>query len=377
MEWKTLQLGDPIFKINTRTTTLRELPKKFSYIDIDAVKTGKITNPKLVTKDKAPSRARRIVKEGDVLIASVRPYLRSFALVTGENSDCIASTGFFVIEKSPDIEPRYILYYALSDDFIRQTNELTQGASYPALNRELLNLIFIPIPFKNGKPDIAEQKRIADELDIAASLHEKIKSEIRIAENLFISICGREFSEIKLNFKYEKLGNVCNIIKGKFPTLKTPEGKYTFVVTSEKRKSANGYQFDGEAVCVPLVSSTGHGHASLHRIHFERGRFALANIMVAIVPKDSSKILAKYLYYYLSFYRNDLFVPLMRGVANVTIPLNEFNGVNVAIPDIQEQQKIVSMLDEVEKLKKKFSHNAGLSERFLQSATYYSFQMQT
>jgi len=66
-----------------------------------------------------------------------------------------------------------------------------------------------------------------------------------------------------------RIEEVCDVIKGNTPTMKAIPGKYPLVVTAEKRKSCNTFQFDDEAVCIPLVSSTGHGHASIHRLHFE------------------------------------------------------------------------------------------------------------
>ena len=58
------------------------------------------------------------------------------------------------------------------------------------------------------------------------------------------------------------------------------------MVTAEKRITHNEYQFDGKAVIIPLVSSTGHGHASLKRVHYQEGKFAIGSILAAVVVKD-------------------------------------------------------------------------------------------
>ena len=70
---------------------------------------------------------------------------------------------------------------------------------------------------------------------------------------------------------------------------------------SSFRRSAESYQIDGAAVCVPLISSTGHGDAALHRVHYEEGKFAVANLLVALIPKDPTHCDAKYLYHKLGF----------------------------------------------------------------------------
>jgi restriction endonuclease S subunit len=373
MEWKTLNLGDPIFTINSRSAKTQDLSSSFTYIDIDAVKDTKIINPKITSKNTAPSRAKRIVKSGDLLISSVRPYLRSFAVIPSDYDGAIASTGFFVIEKNEHFCPQYLLFYALSDGFINQTNNLMQGAQYPALNRDLLNKIQIPVPFSRGVPDLPEQNRIAKKLNIILSLKKASQSDLDKLKSLTSAISKQVFSNKNTKNKV-RLATECDIFKGKSPTLKTLPGEYTFVVTAKNRRTANTYQFDGEAVCVPLVSSTGHGHASLHRIHYEKGKFAVANILAAIIPKNKQKLNTKYLYYYLSFYKDELLVPLMRGVANVTIPIKKLDDVAIDMPSKYEQEKIVSILDELERLESYLIRRQNLVENYFVSQLNLAFR---
>ena len=96
-----------------------------------------------------------------------------------------------------------------------------------------------------------------------------------------------------------KLGEVCNIEKGSTGILKAIPVEFPLVVTGEERKSHNEFQFDCDAVIVPLVSGTGHGHASIKRIHFQKGKFALGSILCAIIPKDKNQLSAEYLYRFL------------------------------------------------------------------------------
>ena len=72
----------------------------------------------------------------------------------------------------------------------------------------------------------------------------------------------------------------CHYEKGKLPTQATPEGIFPFVVTAKDKKTAREYQFDTKAVCIPLISSTGHGSATLNRVHYQEGKFALANLLL-------------------------------------------------------------------------------------------------
>src|SRR5262245_504661 len=116
-----------------------------------------------------------------------------------------------------------------------------------------------------------------------------------------------------------RIGDICFLEKGTYPTMKTLPGKYPLVVTAAYRRSATSYQIDGEAVCVPLISSAGHGRATMSRVHYEKGRFALANLLVALIVRDPSVCLPRYLYHLLNHNRERYFVPLMSGVANVSL----------------------------------------------------------
>lgn len=139
-----------------------------------------------------------------------------------------------------------------------------------------------------------------------------------------------------------KLEEVCILQKGNTGIQKAKPGEYPLVVTAEERLTSNEYQFDCEAVCIPLVSSTGHGHASLKRIHYQKGKFALGNILCAVIPKNNQDLLAEYLYVYLMVYKDELLVPLMKGAANVAMTVNSLKGVEIKIPTVEQQKRIIA-----------------------------------
>ncbi|HVJ04234.1 MAG TPA: N-6 DNA methylase [Candidatus Saccharimonadales bacterium] len=155
-----------------------------------------------------------------------------------------------------------------------------------------------------------------------------------------------------------RLGDLCSIVKGKFPTMKTQAGPYPFVVTAAMRKTADAYQFDGAAVCIPLVSSTGHGHAALHRIHFETGKFAVASIMAALIVRDETQLLPKFLYYYLWRHKDAKLVTLMAGTANTSLTLTDLEGVLIEFPELGVQQDIVTELESLHDETKQISSSA-------------------
>src|SRR5205823_1824581 len=100
-------------------------------------------------------------------------------------------------------------------------------------------------------------------------------------------------------------------------------------------------------VCVPLISSTGHGDAALHRVHYQEGKFALANLLVALVPRDPGTCDAKYLYYLLTARKDSYLVPLMQGTANVSLKERDVGDIVVALPALLEQRRIVARIEKL------------------------------
>jgi type I restriction enzyme, S subunit len=144
-----------------------------------------------------------------------------------------------------------------------------------------------------------------------------------------------------------KIENICHVVKGETGIMKAIPGEYPMVGLSEERKTHNEYQFDCEAVIIPLVSSTGHGHASIKRIHYQKGKFALGSILCALVPKNEGEYDPEYLYHILDMGKERIFVPLMKGMANVSLPLNRIKSVEINLPPYDKQVMLSKIYSEV------------------------------
>lgn len=144
-------------------------------------------------------------------------------------------------------------------------------------------------------------------------------------------------------WKKVKIGDVCKIVKGATGIASAEPGKYPLVVTAVERKTCSTYQFDCEAVCIPLVSSSGHGKKSLNNVHYQSGKFALGTILCAVIPNNSDELDARYLHQYLQFYKDTVLVPLMKGAANVSLSMKDIAGVSIPLPPIQRQRELAGM----------------------------------
>lgn len=118
---------------------------QFRYIDISAVESGKITIPsEYIQYCNSPSRARRVVRCNDILMSTVRPYLKSFAHLEEEYDNLICSTGFAVIRATNPSDARYIYEFLFSHLLSRQVNSRLVGSSYPAINSSDVKSLLIP-----------------------------------------------------------------------------------------------------------------------------------------------------------------------------------------------------------------------------------------
>ena len=144
----------------------------FKYIDIDSIDNKKqcVRQIKKLAASTAPSRASRYTRKGDVLFAMVRPYLKNIAIVP--ESDCIASTGFYICSSNGIITTDYCYYLMSSDYVINGLNQYMKGDNSPSISKNDIENWEFPVP------PINEQIRITESIKI---LFSKIDN---IAENL-------------------------------------------------------------------------------------------------------------------------------------------------------------------------------------------------
>ncbi|MBW7928271.1 MAG: restriction endonuclease subunit S, partial [Fimbriimonadaceae bacterium] len=169
-------MGD-VISINPGTRG-RDWPHShMCYIDISAVGEGLMTEePATIPTHQAPSRAQRLVKDGDVILSTVRPNRRSMLYARNPSPNTVVSTGFAVLRaRESDIDSRFL--YALVQDraFTDYLVTREQGAAYPAIST---NDIF---EAEVALPPLWEQRRIAQ---VLGSLDDKIELHRRMCATL-------------------------------------------------------------------------------------------------------------------------------------------------------------------------------------------------
>ena len=151
-----LTIGSSIFK---PMKSIKPAGDSFKYIDIDSIdnKSNIVGLIKNIPTIEAPSRASRYTEKGDVVFSMVRPYLRNIAQIN--ESNCIASTGFYICSPYECMHQRFCYYLMLSNYVVNGLNEFMKGDNSPSITKGNVDNWLFPIP------PLAEQKRIVDAID--------------------------------------------------------------------------------------------------------------------------------------------------------------------------------------------------------------------
>lgn len=154
---------------------------ELQYIDIGNVdSSGRISEMASYRFENAPSRARRIVQEGDVVISTVRTYLQAISQIHAPPDNLVVSTGFAVVRPLGErLDARYCGFALREQDFLAEVERRSVGVNYPAINAK--DLADIPI-FVHLLP---KQRAIAYYLDReTARLDALIAAKQRLLELL-------------------------------------------------------------------------------------------------------------------------------------------------------------------------------------------------
>ncbi len=180
-EWEEAQM-DAVSASFSTWDPRKQPSESFEYIDVSSVcrKSLEITETTMTLGSEAPSRARRVVKSGDVIFATIRPTLKRIAIIPPELDGAICSTGYFVIRPTESLLSKYVFYYLNGGRFLNEMEALQRGASYPAVSdRDVKNH---QICF----PSLAEQERIVAILDEA---NESVQG---LRDGLLVKLAGLE-----------------------------------------------------------------------------------------------------------------------------------------------------------------------------------------
>jgi len=337
--------------------------KEINYIDISCVINNKINSYNHIIEN-FPSRAKRIIKNKDTIVSSVRPNLKCFAYIDEKFDNFVCSTGFVVL--SPVAINDKFLYYLFklnkTTDFLVKN---CTGGTYPAFNSSTIG------EFEYINFNLNEQKVIANILLKQESVISNIEKLISKTEKLFdyfknellsgskiIDFENMEVNSIdssnKLDLKTVKLSDIVSFSMGNTP--KKVDDNYNgdipwITISNLKSKYINNYtafvKNSKSIKIIPKDTLIGSFKMSVGKFGFTTENCCTNEAIIAIKKEDTKENL-DYLYYLLPKYFNDNAEKNGQGIP--LLNSKKIKDIIVNIPELEDQNKIVDFLKKYENL---------------------------
>lgn len=378
VEWRKVKLKEIILKTEKINPKNKDPDEIFLYLDISNIDNKKFRVngwKKLKWKD-APSRARKLIKVGDIVFATTRPYLKNIAIVPLDLDGQICSTGFCVLRPNPEFTTsEWIFYNIIRDKFVSHISSKMRGTSYPAVLDSDIYYSKIPLPFRHGKPDLETQKKIVEYIEanfsMVDAILEKKKEFLRQLDDLWESVLEHTFKPKEgEEWREVRLGEIAKEIKsGGTPSRKIKEywEKGTIFWVKIQDIPEEGYVNETEE----KITETGINNSSakllpkgtiLFTIFATIGRVGILNIEAATNQAIAGIILKenyerKYIYWVLRKFGEELKQKGRGGTQN-NVNLTFLKNLKIPLPfrnnhpDLERQKEIASYLDGIyEKIK--------------------------
>ena len=386
LAWKSVRLAD-VVGVNKLSINSRTNPDYIiEYIDIASIESpGRKPKPRTIRYRSAPSRARRIVRSGDVLVSTVRPYLRAFSQINTASNNLIASTGFAVLSVNEGIVSDYLSQVVLSDSFVRYLTNRMTGSNYPSVTADDVGSYEMILPPESEQYRVAE---ILDTMDRTITQTERLIEKLRAIKSgllhdlltMGIGVDGlvrnpekqpEEFKETKLGtipaqWSIAALDDVSKIVSGYHIPLsyqnESEEGLPLFKVKeiSDCVESENKF-LSSARVHVSIKNSLSLGakpYAPGTLVFAKRGAALLLNRRAVLARESiidsnvmgiypsSDELEISYLYYY--FLTVDM-ADYVKTTALPAIDIGNIAPIQILIPPLDEQMQVVQILDTISK----------------------------
>lgn len=334
-EWREYKLGD-LIETNKKSIGKNYPYSRILYLDTGSITCNNIESYQEFELDKSPSRAKRLVKQDDIIYSSVRPNQLHYGYITNPQDNLVVSTGFITITCNKEvIYPKFLFYYLIQDyitEYLHSVAEASTSA-YPSLKADDIESLYIELP------PLSEQKRIAsilssldDKIDL---LHRENKTLEAMAETLF-----RQWfiEEAKEDWKEGKLGDEFEFIMGQSPSgesfneegagIPMYQGNADFgfrfptkrIFTTQPTKFA-----EINDTLISVRAPVGAQNMAIERCCIGRG--------VAAFRYKNNSLFYSYTYYKLKSLLNEIKQYNDNGTVFGSISKSDFENLDIVIPD--------------------------------------------
>lgn len=182
------------------------------YIDISSVDNiqKKIVSKQKLLSSEAPSRAKQLLRKGDIIVSTVRPNLNAVALVDVDTDNLlVGSTGYCVLRCKEDFDRKFVFYFCQSPYFIDDMNKQATGASYPAVSGNIVKASLVP------NYDVSTKHRIITYLDEVSRLISLQKAQLSKLDELVKSRFNELFGDLhSTQYSIRKMKEIATIKHG-------------------------------------------------------------------------------------------------------------------------------------------------------------------
>lgn len=324
-------IGDHVDPVSSWTPERDDPDGVFTYVDLSAVDQDAkvVSGARELACAEAPSRARQLIRAGDVLVSTVRPNLNGVALVPPELDGATASTGFCVLRpRANQLDARYLNQWVKSPRFVSDMVRQATGASYPAVSDRIVCESKLPLP------PLPEQRRIAEILDKADALRAKRRAALAQLDTLTQSIFLDMFGRPKDNPKGWPLVSLMDICSPKqWPTISTAELTETgFPVFGANGLIGKYTKYNHEE---PTVLITCRG-ATCGTINVSPPKCYVTGNAMALDDPDSRRITTEYL---AAVLRMRSMADTISGTAQPQITRQNLEHVKLPLPPLSLQSE--------------------------------------
>ena len=351
------------------------LPKTYNglidYIDISSVDNTekKIVSFQTIDAKDAPSRAKQLLKKGDVIVSTVRPNLNAVAIVENETENLIVgSTGYCVLRCKESLDARYLFSFCQSQYFIDDMSSQATGASYPAVSTSIVKSSLIPWS------SIEEQREVAAKLNAVGrliSLRKKQLSKLdELIKSRFIELFGDPVSN-SMGLSTEAMTEVCAIIDGdrgkNYPKQDEFSDTGYCLFLNAKNVTATGFSFEN---CMYITEEKDN---ALRNGKLERGdvvlttRGTLGNLAfyddsvpfenvrinsgMVILRMKKGVVSEVFFIEQFKLQLQSIKEKIASGSAQPQLPISTMNKIRVLLPPMELQEQFAAFVEQTDKSK--------------------------
>ena len=329
------------------------------YIDISSIdnEKRKLIGFQTMPFGESPSRARKVVKKGSILVSTVRPNLNAIAVLENDTPNIsVASTGFCILDCKDDVDNRFVFNFCKSRKFIDDMVSKATGASYPAVSDKIIRSALVP------NYTYEEQCNISKVLDSISDIIDKREAELFSLDELikarFVEMFGDCGNMVSMN-------DLCLIITdGTHQPPKFQETGIPFILVSNLSNNTVTYNTE------KYISDETYNEL-YKRTPIEQGDLLLSTVgsygHPAVVTENIKFLFQRHIAYLKprrelvnSFYLHGaLLAPdgqrqieeKVKGIAQKTLNLSDIRKIMIPLPKLEEQNAFADFVKQVDKSK--------------------------